>query len=245
VPPPGAPNFTASYANPGSFPSFGPNTPVANTPYGLGLGFSGAAFNQLLRGQTECGLMRTSLTSIDLDGPGGIPSLPVTSTLLAVLVPEFSQLPANTPLRIDITPTLSPIVTGAAGPGGELTELKVAHVSIDIVQPGPETLWLSGAFDARLGMNLAFLPDGSGLAVTIAAPQEADTIMSVIFNPLGTDEATLESVLPGVIRPLIPQLAGALSGFPLPQFFGLTLQGVEVSRNGSFLAMFANLAPAP
>ena len=52
-------------------------------------------------------------------------------------------------------------------------------------------------------------------------------------------------MLPGVIRPLIPQLAGALSGFPLPQFFGFSLQGVEVSRNGQFLSLFANLTPAP
>jgi hypothetical protein len=56
-------------------------------------------------------------------------------------------------------------------------------------------------------------------------------------------EAQVEAVLPGVILPLIPDLAGALSGFPLPQFFGLRLEGVEVSRNGQFLSLFANLEP--
>src|SRR6185369_1830243 len=160
-------------------------------------------------------------------------------------VPEFAKLPANTPLRIDIAPTLAPIVTGAAGPGGALAELKIAHVSVDIVEPGPETVWLSGAFDARLGLNMSFLPDGSGLAITIATPDAADMVMTVIDNPLGTDEAQLEQVLPAVFRPLIPELAGALSGFPIPQFFGLSLQGVEVSKNGSFLALFANLTPSP
>ena len=75
-----------------------------------------------------------------------------------------------------------------------------------------------------------FLPDGSGLAMTIAVPEAADTVMTVIYNPLGTNEAQLEQVLPSVFRPLIPELAGALSGFPIPQFFGLSLQGVEVSR---------------
>jgi hypothetical protein len=29
----------------------------------------------------------------------------------------------------------------------------------------------------------------------------------------------------------------------LPQFFGLRIQGVEVSRNGQFLSLFANLVP--
>jgi MFS family permease len=37
----------------------------------IGIGISTAGFNQLLRGQIECGLMRSSLTTIDLDGPGG------------------------------------------------------------------------------------------------------------------------------------------------------------------------------
>ncbi len=245
VPPPGTPNFTASYAPPEAFPSFGPNAPVGNAPYGIGLGISSAAFNQLLRGQTECGLMRTSLTEIDLDGPGGVDPLAITSSLLSLLVPEFGKLPPNTPLRIDIAPTIAPVVTGATGPGGELSELKIAQMSVDIIEPGPETVWLSGAFDVRLGLNMAFLPDGSGLAVTVATPEAADMVMTVIYNPLGTNEAALEETLPAVFRPLVPGLAGALSGFPVPQFFGLNLQGVEVSKNGGFLALFANLAPTP
>jgi hypothetical protein len=245
IPPPGAPNFTASYAPSEPFPSWGPTTAVAHAPYGLGLGFSSAAFNQLLRAQTECGLMRTSLTTIDLDGPGGVPPVAIDSSLLSLLIPEFAQLPENTPLRIDIAPTLAPIVTGAAGPGGELTELRLSHINVAILEPANGTVWLSGAFDVRLGLDMDFLPDGSGLAMRIAVPEASDTAMTVIYNPLGTNEAQLEEVLPSVFRPLIPDLAGALSGFPIPQFFGLQLQGVEVSKNGSFLALFANLTPTP
>ena len=245
IPPPGAPDLLASYSKPEVFPTFGANTPVGNIPYGIGISISTAGFNQLLKAQTECGIMRTSLTTIDLDGPGGVAPLPITSSLLSLLVPQFSQLPPGTPLRVDIAPTLAPIVTGNPGPSGELTELKIAHVSVDIVEPGPETVWLGGAFDARLGMGLDFLPDGSGLAVNLSEPLETDTLMTVIYNPLGANEAQLEATLPGIIRPLIPQLAGALSGFPVPQFFGLNLAGVEVSKNGEFLSLFANLAPAP
>jgi hypothetical protein len=117
VPPPGAPNFSASYAPPEPFPSWSANTPVGNAPYGLGLGFSSAAFNQLLRAQTECGLMRSSLTTIDLDGPGGVGPVPITSSLLSLLVPEFAQLPPNTPLRIDIAPG-----SGHHGRGGSSGE---------------------------------------------------------------------------------------------------------------------------
>jgi len=245
IPPAGAPNLTASYSKAAAFPTFGATTPVSHSAYGLGIGISTAGFNQLLRGQTECGLMRSSMTTIDLDGSGPQPSVPITSTLLSLIVPEFAQLPADTPLRIDIAPTIAPIVTGNAGPNGELTELKVAQVIMNVVEPGPEITWLRGALDARLGMNLAFLPDGSGLAITLSEPQTSDVAISVIDNPLGASESQVETVLPALVRPLIPQLAGALSGFPLPQFFGLSLQGVEVSRTGQFVALYANLAAAP
>jgi cysteine-rich repeat protein len=245
IPPPGAPNLTASYSKPSVFPTFGANTPVGNQPYGLGICISAAGFNQLLRGQTECGLMRTSLTTIDLDGAGGNPPLAITSTLLSLIVPEFAQLPANTPLRIDVAPTVAPIVTGNPGPGGELTELKVAQVIMQIVEPGPEKVWLSGAMDTRLGFDLDFLPDGSGLAITLSPPLAGDVSIAVLDNPLGANETQVETVLPALVTPLIPQLAGALAGFPLPQFFGLQLDGVEVSRNGQFLSLFANLVPGP
>jgi cysteine-rich repeat protein len=244
IPPPGAPNLTASYAPPVPFPTFGATTPVTGTPYGVGIGIAPAGFNQMLRGQTECGLLRTSITEIDLDGPGGNDPLPVSSTLLSLIAPEFAQLPAGTPLRIDVAPTMAPAVTGQPGPAGELEELRIAQVAIEIVEPGVERVWLAGAFDARLGMQLSFLPDGSGLGVTLSQPDVADTTMAVTWNPLGASEAQIESVLPAIIAPLIPDLASALSGFPLPEFLGMRLAGVEVSRNGGFTALFADLQPA-
>ncbi|MBX3025716.1 DUF4215 domain-containing protein [bacterium] len=243
MPPPGAPILTRSYSKAEAFPTFGPNTPVAHVPYGMGIAISTAGFNQLLRGQTECGIMRTSLTEIDLDGPGGAPPLPLDSTLLSLIVPEFAQLPPATPLRIDVLPTIAPIVTGNNGPAGELTELKLAQVLINIVQPGPETVWMSGAFDARLGLSLTF--GGSGLSINLTPPPLSDLTIAIIDNPIGASEAQVEAVLPALVQPLIPSLAGALSGFPLPQFFGLSLQGVEVSRSGQFMSLFANLTPAP
>ena len=244
IPPAGAPDFTASYSNLQPFPPFGPNTPGGD-PYGMGICIAPDGFNQLLRGQTECGLMRSSLTEIDLDGDGPLPPLTITAGLLSALVPEFGNLPPTTPLRIDIAPTLAPVVTSDDGPNGELTELLVSHIQMNIVEVGPETLWLEGALDVRLGMDLAFLPDGTGLAITIGEPAATDITIAITENPLGADEAAVEAVLPGIVTPLIPSLAGALSGFPLPQFFGLNIDGVDVSKNGDFLSLFANFSVAP
>ncbi len=239
-PPVGAPDLAASYSPASSFPSFGANSPVLGDPYGIGITISSAGFNQLLRGQTECGLMRASITELDPDGDGPLPTLALTSTLMSVLIPEFGQLPPLTPLRVDVSPTLAPIVTGAPGPGGELTLLKIAQFDINIVEPGPETVWMAGALDLPLGMDLAF--DGMGLNITIAAPEAGDVTIAILSNPLGVNESDVENeILPGLIGPLVPSLAGALSGFPLPQFFGLSIDGVEVSRTGQFITIYADL----
>jgi hypothetical protein len=243
MPPPGAPNLTASYAPPSTFPTFGATTPSA-LPYDVAVAISTAGFNQLLRGQTECGLLRSTLTTIDLDGDGGVPPLPITAGLLALLAPEFGRLPAATPLEIEITPTLAPIVTGNPGPSGELTELRIAQVLIEFAEPGGP-VWLGAVLDARLGMNLDFLLDGSGLGVTLSEPAPADMSLVILDNPLGTNAAQLEAALPALIRPMIPELAGGLAGFPLPQFFGLVLDGGEVSQTGQFGSLYAKLVPAP
>ncbi len=241
TPPPGTPDFARSFSPYQAFPAFGATSPVRGVPYGLGIAISPSGFNQLLRGQTECGLMRTSLSEIDLDGPEGAPASTITSDLLMAFVPEFAFLPPGTPLRIDLAPTIAPFVSGDLGPNGEVAELMIAQLGIKIVDPTTNDVWLTGAFDAKLGIDLAFAPDGSGLSISINKPAISDVTIRVIDNPLGANEESVETVLPNIMAPMIPSLAGALSGFPLPQFFGLQLQGVEVSRNGQFIGLFANL----
>jgi hypothetical protein len=55
----------------------------------------------------------------------------------------------------------------------------------------------------------------------------------------------VQSLLPTILGPLLPGLADALGNLPLPEFFGLNLQGVDVSRAGQHMAIFANLVPGP
>ena len=64
---------------------------------------------------------------------------------------------------------------------------------------------------------------------------------------LGVNEAALETGRPAAARSrrLIPSLAGGLGNFPLPEFFGLNLSGLEVARSGEFLSLYVNLVPAP
>ena len=62
---------------------------------------------------TECGILNKDVTEISLGGP----PLPITSSVLAALVPQFgTKLPPNTPMRVRITPTVGPVPHRAAGP---------------------------------------------------------------------------------------------------------------------------------
>jgi cysteine-rich repeat protein len=183
-PPSGAPNLTASLAFDEGFPTFGATTPVGHLPYDLAIAISSEGFNQLLRSQVECGLLTTSITSLDLgNGPA-----PLTAGTLALVIPEFGAFPASTPFRIDIRPTLAPVVTGTSGPGGELALLKIGQLIVTVVQnDASQAVVLQGAVDAEIGLDLAFA--AGRWSSTLAEPDADDITVTVLVNPLGVNEA--------------------------------------------------------
>jgi len=241
APMPGAPNLLASYHVSEPFPSFGATSPVQNLPYGIGLGISTSGFNQLLKSQIEGGLLRSTITEIDL---GGGP-IPLSAGLLGALFTPFNQIPPLTPISIRVTPTIAPVLTGRIGPAGELGELLASHILVEFVQDiglPAEQVRLVLAVDAKIGLNLAFQPGGIGFA--LSTPTAADVTVSLLRNPLGVSEAALQGFLPTVLAGFLPDLASALQSFPLPSFLGLSLSGVEVSRSGQYYSIFADLTPA-
>ncbi len=99
---------------------------------------------------------------------------------------------------------------------------------------------LQGAVDADIGLNLAFA--AGALAFDLSEPDADDITVAVLVNPLGVNETALETdVLPPLVGALLPSLAGSLASFPLPEFLGLGLSGVEISRSGQFMVLYANL----
>ena len=111
--PPGAPNFSASLKVPEAFPSFGNNTPVQNLSYHMAISLGTSAFNQLLKAMVEGGLLNLEITEL---GMGGGDPVPITSDMLAAFIPEFGDLPPDTPLKIGVIPTIAPVLTGNVGP---------------------------------------------------------------------------------------------------------------------------------
>jgi hypothetical protein len=238
LPPFGAPDLLASYHVPESFPVFGGTTPVGGLPYGIAVSISTSAFNQLLKSQIECGLLQTTLTEIDL----GTGLQPVTAGLLSLFIPTLSTFDPALPMRIDLKPTLAPFLTGAPGPGGEIAELKIPQLQIEVHfqgYTGNGGLVVRGTIDMRAGLGLTFDNLTSSLAFSVASV--SDLTIAFLVNNISTNEGALANALSFVLPDVLPALGDGLGGFPLPQFFGLSLEGIEVSRQGQFLTLFADL----
>jgi hypothetical protein len=244
MPPPGTPNLAASLHVPESFPSFGPNAP-GGAPYDLAIAVSSSAFNQLLKAQIECGLLQ-----VDLDefAPFGNP-VPLTAGLVSLLIPQFEALSPSFPLIARIRPTLAPVLTGNVGPAGELVELRMGQLSIDLREDplggtGNNLSFLKIVIDFRVGLDFDFA-DGE-LIPTISTINPADVTVSMETSSFLTIQPEdVQSAVPILLQGALPVLSGALGSFPIPAFFGFDLAPVETGLNGDFLAIFANLEPAP
>ena len=237
--PAGAPDLPASYHVSEAFPPFGPTAPGGAT-YGLGMCISSSAFNQLLKAQVECGLLRAELTEL---GPGQ----PITAGLLALPISAFQILPANTPITIRLTPTVAPIVTGNPGPSGELAELLIGQLLVDFVRDaaGVEIVELRLAADAKLGFDLTFDPGTGALVASLGEPPAQDITLVIVDNRINASQNQVQNFLPQIFAPLLPELGSALGAIPLPYFLGVDLNVVEVTKNGQFMSVFFDLSVTP
>jgi hypothetical protein len=243
APPPGAPSLSASYSRVDPFPTLGPTTPGQGLPYGIGICISSSGMNQLLRAQTECGLLLTSITELSF---GGGPPAPLTAGTLAAFVPAFLAIDPATPVRIDLQPTLAPIFSGNPGPKGELAELKLGALRAQMVpDDGSSDVYLEFSIDATVGVNLA-LDEASGEFVfQLAQPPASALHVAILNNAIGADETQLETILPSILAFVFPSLASSLASFPVPTFLGLQLSVISTERSGEFISIFADLLPPP
>jgi hypothetical protein len=213
-------------------------TPLG-TDYGLGIALSSSAFNQLLKAEIESGLLRTVLTEITLFGS----SQPLTAGVLSALVPAFGTLDPNLPLEILLLPELAPVLTGASGPFGEIAEMRMPHLRVQIFAPGSGVVYLEFVVDATVGLDVGFA--AGELSFSVGGLQNSSLGITILRNPTETDEQFLEALLLNILPTLFPTLADALDSFPLPAFLGLDLSFVEVGRAGEFITLYFDLQQVP
>jgi hypothetical protein len=238
-PDPLAPDLLASYHVDETFPTYGPNTPVGGLPYGLGLSISSSAFNQLLKAEIESGLLRAALTEIDL-GSGPIP---ITAGLLSLFIPQFGSLPPTTPLTIEVEPAIAPIVTGNDGPYGELGEMMIPHLLVRVPKPGSPAPYVEFVIDVVIGLDIDFV--AGDLQFLLGTLDTNLVTVSITANLILADETALQNVVLTLAPTLFAGVTDSLGTFPLPDFFGLQLAHVEISKLGEYMSLFVNLTPVP
>jgi hypothetical protein len=244
-PPAHAPTLPSSYDVAGTYPTLGTTTPTGGDPYGLGLVVSGSAFNQLLNAMTECGILNQDIHEISLGG--GAP-LPITSTLLAALVPQFgTNLPPGTPMFIRVKPQNAPFITTEAGPNGESAELVLADLQIEFIEnrAGNEIRWLLLGVDAPLGFDLTFDDVAGQLTPDITPPLGSDVTARVLTNAIKANEASVEAIFPNLFPSFVDGIGSSFAAFPLPSFLGLSLDVLEIARHGNYFVLYSELDPIP
>ncbi len=235
---PEAPDLPGSLGLAETFPSFGATTPVGGLPYGLAFGISSTAMNQLIKAQVEGGLLVTDLTEIDL---GGL-ILPLTVQTTSLFVPELLQeYPSGDAMEIRLRPQIAPVFTGAPGASGELAELALSALLVQIVHVPSGDVPIELEVDVSLGVDLS-LADG-GLSFLVGVPGGIG--VTVVTNEVGTNEANLIGTMQTVFPLLADTLGSALGSFPFPTLLGLDVATVEISRMGTFLGVFADLVVEP
>lgn len=240
---PHAPDLTSSFDVAGAYPTLGETTPEGD-PYGLGLVVSSSAFNQLLSSMTECGLLNQEISEISLGGP----PVPITSSVLALLAPQFgTKLPPNTPIKIRVIPTTGPYLTEAVGPNGEPGELVLANLLLQFIQTGPdgESIVLELAVDAPLGFDLGVNAALDQLAPTISPPPASTVKARVYRNSIGVSEPAIEALFPNLFPSFVSGLSSTFAAFPLPDFLGLKLNVKSVDRQGNYWVLYSNLDQVP
>jgi hypothetical protein len=114
-----------------------------------------------------------------------------------------------------------------------------------VAASGPSVLYASLAGDLMAAFDLTVEPGTGNLLPVLTEPDPNDIAITLLTNPLGIEEATLQAILPDLLAPLVPSLSGALGAFPLPEFLGLQPTAVDVTRTGQFLGVFFDAEPAP
>lgn len=246
TPDPSAPTVTETYYIPQTYPfaQLASGTSPNGVAYDMAMVMSDSVFNQVLASQVEAGSLSSEITEVEFVPGTGLQT--ITAGVLSSFLPEFGQLDPLTPLKLRITPTITPVLSGNTGGAGEVAELLISHMLIEVVTVGlPETGYGVLTLDLLSAFDLAIDVGTGDLVPSLIEPDPANIAFSVLDNPLGISEATVQFVLPGLIAPIVPSLAGAFGAFPLPAFLGLQPSVVDVARTGDFIGIFLTTVAAP
>ncbi|MEZ5167780.1 MAG: hypothetical protein R2695_15325 [Acidimicrobiales bacterium] len=229
---PDSPDLPGSYAY---LPARRATYPGARTPsgasYDLALALSVTGFNQLLKAQTEAGLLTLDITK-DANGA------PLT---LASLFEAGGLGPCPLfcldPLEIRVRPAFAPVVVPEAGPDGELVAMEIGGLRIETWISG--TKLLDVVFDARVGMGVSVANNKFGVALSVP---HADAInFTIVDNPNNLPDPLVQFLVSQLTPSLFPLISGAIQQFQIPTFGPVRATITEAGRIGDFLYLFGRV----
>ena len=120
--------------------------------------------------------------------------------------------------------------------------MKFAGYKVTIRNTDDNATFLELVLDFRTGVGMTLA--GGGLAFTFDPPAAGDLSATITKNPNHLPESIVQQVFTQLTPQVFASVQDVLPSFPLPQFAGLNLSLVEISRVGSGFVLFADLVPA-
>ncbi|GIW41502.1 MAG: hypothetical protein KatS3mg076_2079 [Candidatus Binatia bacterium] len=207
----------------------------AGASHDMGLCVSTSFLDRFLSAASEAGLFRARLRELPL-----VPPVPLRAGVLAFFLPAFARLDPELPVEIDVRATVAPFSTGAPGPRGEVRDLLVPHLLVEVLDPNSRLLRF--AVDGTAGLEVFALGEDGTVRPAVSLPDPRNLTIVVLENRVGARVENLSRSLG-----LLFTLAG--SGFELPP---LSLLGVgelaflpdEPRTKGGIPCIFGELEPA-
>ncbi len=240
-------------------PFFQGNTrPDTGQPFGVGIGIHRSQLEQFAYAGYDGGLLCLTLDN-DTVSQLSTDTLSLVSRSLGRLVE------GNAPMAVGLRPQRPPVLTlgknvfSDDGQGNvtltePLIDVKFTGMEVDFFTAIDDQFVrvFTVVADVHLPVGLQVTSMGE-LAPVLGNTEGAFTNLSVKNSELVTEPpAELAALFPTILNLVLPQLSGGLPSIALPSIGGLQLDvtavtGVPVSPGGtdvSFLAIYANLAPA-
>ena len=231
----------------------GNTRPDTGDPFGIAIGLHKSQLAQFAYAGYDGGLLCLTI------GSGTVTQL--STDTLSLLSSSLGKLvESNAPVAIGLRPQSPPVITLGRniftddGQGGKtlteaLLDIKFTAMELDFFASVDDQYIriLTVVSDVHLPVGLQVTGTGE-LAPVIAAPDDAFTNISVKNSEALTETpAELAALFPNILGLVLPQLSNGLPPIALPTIGGLSLQVTDITAvdNASFLAIFANLVPAP
>lgn len=226
-----SPDLDGSYAmTNGEAPYPGPTSPDGSA-YDIALGISVSGFNQLLKSQTEAGLLTLD---IDRDFVGNLLTL---GALYEAGGLGPCPLFCDQIMLLKVRPQFAPVILPESGPNGELATLEIAALKVETFIAG--TKLLDVVFDARVGMTLS--TENGSFRVSMSEPDETTTNLTVTGNPNGLPVTLVETLFSQLTPVMFPLIANSVEAFPTPSLGGIEAHLDETARIGDHLYLFGTL----